>query len=199
MRAQSAAPLSSPSPTTPGAAPEPRPYWANRGRWTFGAQIGFVLENAIPRNISHVNMLYAQPQLGLILWDSPAAHFPVRRFEILSEGILGSAIHPGGHLLGQALLLRLDGKPYARVVPFFDMGAGVLHTTLDLRAPEISGHTQFNPQGGLGFQYFVRPQRAVVFEYRYMHMSNAGIEPPNHGFNANMVTLGFRWLRRPRP
>jgi hypothetical protein len=37
-----------------------------------------------------------------------------------------------------------------------------------------------------------------VFEYRYVHMSNAGIEQPNEGYNASMLTVGFRWLRRPR-
>jgi hypothetical protein len=54
-------------------------------------------------------------------------------------------------------------------------------------------------QGGVGIQYFFRPQRAFVVEYRYLHMSNASLEAPNPGFNASMLTLGFRWLRRPRP
>ena len=125
--------------------------------------------------------------------------FPVSRFSVVNEGILGGAVHPGGHLIGHALLFRLDGKPVHRVVPFFNVGAGVLHTSLNDRAPELSGSTQFNPQGGLGLQYFFRPQRAFVLEYRYMHMSNDGIQEPNHGFNSSMITIGFRWLRRPRP
>jgi hypothetical protein len=177
--------------------PDAPPLWANRGRWTFGFQLGYGLENAIPRNISHVSLLIAQPQLGLIVWDSPQSRLPARRFEILSEGILGNAIHPGGRVTGHTLLFRFDGKARSRLVPFFDMGAGVLNTTLDTRIPEISGHVQFTPQGGFGVQYFFNPQRAMVFEYRYMHMSNASLMPPNHGFNSSMVTVGFRWLRRP--
>lgn len=172
---------------------------ANRGRWNFGVQVGYAVENAIPRNISHINLLLAQPQLGFIVRDFEPSWFPVRRIEILSEGILGNAVHPGGRLHGNAFILRLDGKPSGRVVPFFDMGAGILHTTLNTRAPELSGRLQFLPQAGLGIQSFFNPQRAFVLEYRYMHMSNAGIEPPNHGFNASMLSLGFRWLRRPRP
>ncbi len=178
---------------------EATPFWANRGHWNFGVQIAFALENDIPRNISHINLLYAQPQLGFIVQDFQSSRFPVRRFELLSEGILGNAIHPGGRVTGHSLLFRFDGKPYRRIVPFFDVGAGILNTTLNSRAPELSGHTQFNPQGGFGLQYFFNPQRAFVFEYRYMHMSNAGLEEPNHGFNASMVSVGFRWLRRPRP
>jgi hypothetical protein len=180
----------------PASLVEPTPHWGNRGRWNFGFQLGYAVENAIPRNISHINLLIAQPQLGFIVRDFPRG--PLRRLEILDEGFLGNAVHPGGHLLGTSLLFRFDGKPYRRVMPFLDMGAGVLHTTLNARAPELTGKVQFLPQAGLGIQYFFRPQRALVFEYRYVHMSNAGIEPPNEGFNASMLTIGLRWLRRPR-
>jgi hypothetical protein len=180
----------------PTSSSEPTPFWADRGRWNFGFQLGYAVENAIPRNLSHINLLIAQPQLGFTVRDFRRG--PVRRFEILDEGILGDAVHPGGHLLGTSLLFRFDGKPYRRVMPFLDMGAGVLHTTLHTRAPELTGRLQFLPQAGLGIQYFFRPQRALVFEFRYLHMSNAGLEPPNEGFNASMLTIGFRWLRYPQ-
>ena len=187
------------TPTAPEAGRKPAlespEFWQNRGRWNFGFQVGYAVENAIPRNISHINLLVAQPQVGLIAHEFRRG--PVSRFEILGEGILGNAVHPGGHLLGTSLFFRFDAKPHGRFVPFLDAGAGILHTTLSTRAPELSGNLQFLPQGGLGVHYFIRPQRALIFEYRYVHMSNAGIEPPNHGFNASMITIGFRWLRRP--
>jgi hypothetical protein len=191
----------SPSPLYPAdvSAAPPEPYWGNQGRWNLGTQLGFGLENAIPRNVSHISLLIAQPQLGLIVREFRAPGFPVRRFEIVNEGILGGSLHPGGRLAGYALLFRLDGRNRGRVVPFFDFGGGLQRTTLATRAPELSGHTQFSPQAGLGVQHFFKPQRALVLEYRYMHMSNAGITPPNRGFNASMITIGFRWLRRPRP
>ncbi len=173
-------------------------FWANRGHWTLGAQLGFAIENAVPLNISHIALLIAQPQLGFVVRDFDSRHFPVRRFEILNEGILGNAVHPGGRLRGYALSLRFDGKNHGHIVPFLDIGAGVLNTTLGSRVPELSGSTQFSPQAGLGIQYFFNPQRAFVFEYRFLHMSNANIELPNRGFNASMLSLGFRWLRRPR-
>jgi hypothetical protein len=37
------------------------PYWSNRGHWTFGFQAGYMVENDIPNNISHINLLIAQP------------------------------------------------------------------------------------------------------------------------------------------
>jgi len=198
LRAQSAAP---PAGAGSGAASVPvaSDFFANRGRWDFGAQLAYAVENAIPRNISHINMLIAQPQVGLIVADLKGSKFPLRRFEILGEGILGGAVHPGGRMLGATLMFRFNFKPRGRVVPFLDVGSGPLHTTTHQHAPELSGHFQFMSQGGVGIQYFFRPQRAVVFEYRYLHMSNAGVEAPNPGFNASMLTVGFRWLRRPRP
>jgi hypothetical protein len=173
------------------------PLWSNRGHWNFGLQVGYGVENAIPTNISHVNLLIIQPQLGLIVRDF---HFgPLRRFELVNEGLLGNAVHPGGHLWGNSLFFRFDGKGRGNVVPFIDLGAGMMHTTLSSRVQEVNGRLQFMPQGGVGIQCFLSPQRALVFEYRYFHMSNAGTQEPNLGFNGSMLTIGFRWLRRPRP
>jgi hypothetical protein len=193
----------SPSPSLP-ADPDVQalpavPFWANRGRWNFGADVGFALENAIPQNISHIALLIAQPQVGFIVRDFPASRLPVRRFEIVNEGIFGNAVHPGGRVTGYALLLRLDGSNFGHVIPFLDVGSGAQYTTLATRAQELSGNLQFSPQVGAGIQYFFKPQRALVLEYRYYHMSNANLTPPNYGFNASMLVVGFRWLRRPRP
>jgi hypothetical protein len=163
-------------------------------RVVFGLQAAYGLENGIPRNISHIKMLYAQPQIGIIVWDSPESRLPIKRFEIVSEGILGGAIHPGGHLLGGTLMFRVAGNTTRRFVPFFNVSSGPLHTTLE--APELGGHVQFISQGGAGIERRLTPQQSIVMEYRYFHMSNAGLTKPNHGFNGNMLSIGMRWHRR---
>ena len=173
------------------------PYWTEDGRLTFGVQFGFGLENNIPHNISHINFVFAAPQIGIIAWDSPHSRLPLKRFELISQQMLGGSTHPGGSLIGTSLVMRFGFTPIHKVVPYFDAGSGPLYTTIDENASEITGHTQFLSQGGVGLQYFFRPQRALVFEYHYFHMSNAGIAHPNHGFNGSMVTVGFSWLRRP--
>jgi len=172
-------------------------YSANRGHWNFGAQVGYSMEYGLDwHEVSHIQMLIALPQLGFIVRDFQRS--PVRRFEIINEGILGGAVHPEAYLAGDALIFRLDGRDHGRWVPFFDAGAGVQRTPLSMHVPELNGFTQFSPQGGFGLQYFIRPQRALVFEWRTIHMSNANLVPPNMGFNSSMLTIGFRWLRRPR-
>ena len=186
------------APAASSAAAPVSLYWTKRGRWNLGAQVGYSMEYGLNRHeVSHIQLLIAQPQLGLIVRDFQLRDVPVRRFEVINEGIFGNAVHPGGRLTGYALLFRLDGRNHGRFVPFFDAGAGVQRTPLSNHVPEVNGYTQFSPQGGVGVQYFFRPQRALVFEWRTLHMSNAGITPPNRGYNAGMITIGFRWLRRP--
>jgi hypothetical protein len=195
LRAQTSAATA--LPITP-ITTEPLAYSANRGHWNFGVQMGYSMEYGWDQHeVSHIQMLIAQPQLGFIVRNFQ--HSLVRRFEIIDEGILGSAVHPtAAYLAGNTLIFRLDGREHGRWVPFFDAGAGVERTPLSNHVPEVNGFTQFTPQGGFGLQYFVAPQRAVVFEWRSIHMSNADLVPPNMGFNSSMLTIGFRWLRRPR-
>jgi hypothetical protein len=180
-------------PTLPG----PTQYSDNRGRWILGAQVGYSMEYGLDwHEVSHIQTLIAQPQIGFIVRNFQRS--PVRRFEIIDEGIFGGSVHPRpAEMAGNTLIVRLEGKEHGRWVPFFDAGAGVMHTPLSRHVPELNGFTQFTPQGGLGLEYFIRPQRAVVFEWRTVHMSNAGTVPPNQGFNSTMLTVGFRWLRRP--
>jgi hypothetical protein len=188
LDAQSARPTSLPSPY----------YSANRGHWDFGAQVGYSMEYGLDEHeVSHIQMLIAQPQVGFIVRDFQTTF--VRRFEIIDEGILGGSVHPHAtYSVGNTLIFRLEGKEYGRWVPFFDAAAGVQHTPLAEHVPEVDGLTQFTPQGGLGLEYFIAPQRAVVLEWRTVHMSNAGLVPPNMGFNSSMITVGFRWFRKPR-
>jgi hypothetical protein len=156
-----------------------------------------VIENPIPHDISHINLLMVEPQVGFVVKDLDVPRIPLRRFEVIGKGVFGNAVHPGGRLTGGAILLRFEGLRRGRLLPFLDVGGGVQNTTLATRARELDGNVQFTPQGGIGVQYFFRPQRALVFEYSFIHMSNADLQMPNLGWNGSMITVGFRWLRRP--
>jgi hypothetical protein len=163
-------------------------------RLVFGFQAAYGAENAIPRNISHINMIYAQPQIGIVAWNSPESRLPIKRFEVISEGMLGGSTHPGGHILGDTLLFRFTGGRLLGISPMVDLGSGPLHTTINENgASELGGNVQFLSQGGIGFQ-----KSKYVVEWRYFHMSNAGLTRPNHGFNGNMISVGIRLPGRAR-
>jgi hypothetical protein len=159
-------------------------------RLVLGFQAAYGLENNIPANAtnSHINMIYAQPQIGIVAWNSPESRLPLKRFDVISEGMIGGSVHPGGRILGDTLLFRFEGKPLRGVLPFLDIGSGPLNTTINERASELGGHVQFLSQGGFGLQ-----RKKYIIEYRYFHMSNAGLTKPNHGFNGSMLSVGIRW------
>ena len=61
-------------------------------------------------------------------------------------------------------------------------------------ATDATGKFQFNQQAGVGARYFFDPQTALVFDYAYWHVSNAGIKEPNDGVNAHVFSLGIAWI-----
>jgi Lipid A 3-O-deacylase (PagL) len=190
--------------STPGTEPKSTdhsptleaPYWANNGRWSYGFQGAFGFQSPVPPRGEHIRLLYAQPQIEFNLLRFNRG--PVGRFDWLSEGLVGGSVSPAARIIGYSLLFRLEGHTRGNTKPILDFGAGVNDTSLDRHVYELSGDLQFTPQGGLGIEHYFGPQRAVVFEYRFFHMSNNGIQEPNHGFNAMVFSVGFRWLRRPR-
>jgi opacity protein-like surface antigen len=48
----------------------------------------------------------------------------------------------------------------------------------------------FSYQGGTGVQYFVRKGTALIAEYRYHHISNAGTASSNEPLNSSKFLLG---------
>jgi hypothetical protein len=172
------------------------PFWTSGSSLSFGMQAAYAIEIPIARDWSHVNLLYAQPQLAIVLRNFRRTRF--ERIQLVNEGMLGGAVNPGGRVLGYTMLFRLEGRTRGNTKPLFDWGAGIVNTTINEHAYELGGNLQFTPQIGIGFEHFFSPQRAFVIEYRFLHMSNAGTVQPNFGFQASVLTVGFRWLRRPR-
>jgi hypothetical protein len=44
---------------------------------------------------------------------------------------------------------------------------------------------------GAGLDYKISPGSAINIEYRFRHLSNAGLRVPNHGINSQIVLIGF--------
>ena len=112
------------------------------------------------------------------------------RTEIVAE-VLGGAqfSSPSASLGGVGAVLRYNLTRDETFVPFVELGGGVLLT--DIGGPDLSGIFQFHEEGGLGAHYFVDRHDAITFDYRFMHISNAGISHPNLGVNNHSFFLGF--------
>ena len=89
-------------------------------------------------------------------------------------------------------MLRYDFATRSKWVPFVDFGAGA--TATGIRNGDLSTIFEFNLQAGLGTHFFLRNDLALTFQYRFIHLSNAGIEFPNVGVNTSNFLLGLSWF-----
>ncbi|MGD0586504.1 MAG: acyloxyacyl hydrolase [Oryzomonas sp.] len=89
----------------------------------------------------------------------------------------------GGYLLGSWKFTRLEG-----ITPYVFAGGGILY--VDVGLPTMGSKLDFSYQGGTGVQYFVRKDTALIAEYRYHHISNAGTASPNEPLNSSKFLVG---------
>jgi lipid A 3-O-deacylase len=96
---------------------------------------------------------------------------------------------PSRTLAGLTPFIRYNFAAAGRWVPFVDFGAGAAYT--NIHGHDLSEGWQFNLQGGLGAHYRLREQLALTFQYRWFHLSNAGLNVPNSGLNSQVVFVGL--------
>lgn len=93
---------------------------------------------------------------------------------------------------GLDLLLRYgpgDGKWRPALIG----GAGLAVT--HERVPPGETHVNFMPQIGAGLRRMLGDDLAVDLEYRFHHLSNAGLSESNPGINSHMALVVVSWLR----
>lgn len=113
-------------------------------------------------------------------------------WEVLEEGFVGAQVYPASrYVIGETTLLRYSLATGTRWVPFFDAGIGISAT--DIANPDLGTIFEFNGQVGPGVNFFWRRNRAITFQYRFTHISNADIRSPNQGVNEHMFYAGMTW------
>ncbi|VBB48539.1 conserved hypothetical protein [uncultured Desulfatiglans sp.] len=102
-----------------------------------------------------------------------------------------------GYLVGGTLLLRHDFARRGNLIPYAQVGAGVLYTDLykDYSQNLIGNEIEFNPQGSLGFRYVTSTNLSLDAEIMFHHVSNAGLGDRNTGVNGAgfLVGLTYNW------
>jgi hypothetical protein len=114
-------------------------------------------------------------------------------FEFVGE-VFGSGIFQGrgNYVAGTTFWLRYNlVPPRGKLVPFFQLGAGVTFTDAD---QSIFGQVfNFNTDVAIGVRYFIQPRCSLNGEYRLQHISNAGMSEHNLGINAQGAVLSVSW------
>jgi len=110
-------------------------------------------------------------------------------WEWVGEAFGGAQFNPReAYVVGLTPVLRYNFATGTRWVPFFDAGAGV--TLTDIGRPDLGGVFQFNLQTGPGVRWFVGKDTVLTLQYRFLHISNASIQDPDHGVNTSVFYVG---------
>src|SRR6185436_7009517 len=92
-------------------------------------------------------------------------------------------------IVGLTPHLRYNFATGTRLIPFVDFGAGITGTGIG--SPDLGSKFQFNEQGGVGANWFIKRDIAVTLSTFFMHVSNAGIRKPNCGLNGVKGLIGL--------
>lgn len=133
-------------------------------------------------------------EYGWMLSDVRAEdHWYRGNWELMGDLFGGFQYHPDhAYVFGGAPLLRYNFATGTRWVPFINAGAGVTGT--DIRDGDLSTKFEFNLQFGGGVRYFLKDNLSVDLQYRFIHLSNAGMDVPNLGVNSSTLMLGGSWF-----
>lgn len=138
---------------------------------------------------------YAGPvvRLGYMLSDAEDHGAWSGNFEGLVEGYATTIFKgQGDYMAGTTLWIRYNFLPDWKVTPYFQGGAGLTFTDVDRN---VLGQTfNFNLNLALGVRYFINPRCSVNAEYRYQHVSNAGMSDVNLGVDAQGGMLSVSWF-----
>ena len=115
------------------------------------------------------------------------------RFNLIIEPFTNTIFEPFSNVeIGCNFLAQYTFPLTDKFQPYIKGGAGILYMSLHTR--EQSTQYNFVPQFGGGFYYFLKDNMALSFEYRYRHLSNAGIKHPNSGINVDMALTGVSFF-----
>jgi len=145
------------------------------GVWTAGFRYGWVITEPHLPGPLRGRFEYAVDAVPVFVVFQPA------------HTAYGAAVNPF------ALVWNFD--THGRVVPYVDLGGGVLFTSTQV--PAGTSRVNFTTSGAVGIHYLAG-KWAWTADVRFMHISNAGLATPNPGINTLQLRLGLGWFTHPR-
>ena len=145
------------------------------GVWTAGFRYGWVLTEPHGPSFLRGRFEYAVDAVPVFILFQPA------------NTAYGAAINP--------FALIWDFDTHGRVVPYIDLGGGVLFT--NTQVPSGTSRINFITAGAVGLHYLAGKMNWTA-DVRFMHISNAGLQPLNPGINTLQLRLGVGWFTHAR-
>lgn len=121
-------------------------------------------------------------------------------FEFLFEGIGGEVFagnDSGASFGGVSFLLRYNFvHPGCRIIPFYELGGGMLFNNiyLDNSQREVGQSFEFNLQNHVGVNFMLRDHLALTIDGGWTHISNANMADRNIGLDALGALFGVSYF-----
>ena len=153
---------------------------------------------SVPGGTSSTGVLNAGLRYG---WNLTAPHGPgfLRgSFEYAVDTVpLFMIFEPANTTYGFAISplgLKWNFVRRGRIVPYFELGGGVLFTGNEV--PPGTSDVNFTPTAAVGFHHLGN-KWTWNMDVRFLHISDAGLSRFNPGINTLQVRLGIGMFRRP--
>jgi hypothetical protein len=126
-------------------------------------------------------------RFGWILTKAHGPGFLRGKFEYAIDAVpVFMVFQPKNNAYGAGfspVVLKWNFETDSRIVPYVELGGGVLFST------------NFTSGGAIGM-HILGEKVAWSVDLRYMHISNAGLATPNPGINTIQVRVGVGWFFR---
>jgi lipid A 3-O-deacylase len=189
-----------PTPSQPLVLSSERSFWVDgigsgfrKGTHEVSLSGGYATGEPLFGTTANHKLALATINAGWVLSDVVMKHTPIQgNWEVLAEGFGGLQVNtPSAYMVGLDGFIRYNFITGTRLVPFLEGGVGGLDT--DIRRPDLGSDFQFSEKVGLGAHYFITEHVAATAEVRFMHISKANIDTPNHGLNTFPILLGVSY------
>jgi hypothetical protein len=144
------------------------------GVWTAGFRYGWVITAPHGPGFLRGRFEYAVDAVPVFVVFQP------------TNTAYGAAINP--------FTLIWDFDTHGRVVPYIELGGGVLFT--NTQVPAGTSRVNFTPAGAVGV-HFLAAKVNWTADVRFVHISNAGLRTLNPGINTVELRLGLGWFMHP--
>jgi hypothetical protein len=145
------------------------------GVWTAGFRYGWIITEPHGPGFLRGRFEYAVDAVPVFVVFQP------------TNTAFGAAVNPFG--------LVWDFDTRGRVVPYIELGGGVLFT--NTQVPVGTSRINFTTAGAVGLHFLTR-RAAWTADLRFMHISNAGLTNANPGINTLQLRLGIGWFTHRR-
>jgi lipid A 3-O-deacylase len=172
------------------------PPMFTHGSFQAGLRLSGGIQNHLPPNHSFYSGLefrswapyvsvFPRPPMG----DGPLYGIPEVGLEIMLQRYERPEEHRLKMAHGARGVARYHFLAFGDFVPYLEATVGWAVT--DLRVREIRSSFTFVLEAGVGISREITGGLVVSLGYRFHHLSNAGLERPNRGINADAVVVGL--------